>query len=64
MATDFLGNELNIGDNVVFMQIKYRGLMKGVIKKLTPMKAVITHNMTNVCTTESIQWHDQIIKIK
>ncbi len=63
MKKDFLGSELNIGDEVVFMQIHYRGLMKGKIKSLSNKKAVIEHEMTNLCSTESSQFHDQLIKI-
>ena len=63
MAKDFLGQDLREGDEVAFMQIHYRGLMKGVIKKLTPKKAVIAHEKTNVCSTESIQFHSQMVKI-
>ena len=64
MARDFIGQELNVGDHVVFMQISYRGLMRGIIKKLTPKKAVIEHEKTNICSTESIQFHNQMIKIE
>lgn len=63
MAKDYLGNDLFVGDEVVFMQIRYRGLMKGVIKSLSPKKAVIAPERTNVGGTESIQFHDQIVKI-
>lgn len=62
-AEDYLGNELNVGDTVVFMQIGYRGLMKGEIVSLSRHKAKIKHEMTNTCRTESMQWHDQMIKI-
>ena len=63
MAKDYLGNDLFVGDEVAFMQIRYRGLMKGVIKALSPKKATIVHERTNLGTTESIQFHDQIIKV-
>ena len=64
MAKDYLGKKLREGDLVVFMQVKYRGLMKGVIKKLTPQKAIIEHEKTNLCSTESIQYHHQMIRIR
>ena len=64
MAKDFLGKEINIGDTVVFMQLKYRNLMKGVIASLSNKKAKILHEKTNTCSTESIQFHDQMIVIK
>ena len=31
-ATDLLGNEIFVGDKVLFMQIKYRNFMQGFIK--------------------------------
>jgi len=45
------------------MQIGYRGLMKGKIAKMSRMKATLTHEMTNTCRTESVQFYDQMIKI-
>ena len=63
-AKDYLGRELNIGDEVVFMQISYRGLMKGKIKSLSPKMAVISHEQTNLGGTESRQYHSQIIRAK
>lgn len=63
MTKDYLGNELFVGDEVAFMQIHYRGLMKGTIKSLSPKKATIIHERTNLGSTKSIQFHDQIIKI-
>ena len=59
---DYVGNVLNIGDTVVFMQIRYRGLMKGVIKTMSNKKATISHEKTNTCKTESIQFYSQMIK--
>ena len=60
---DFLGNELNVGDEVVFMQLKYRNLMKGTIKHMSPKTALIEHKMTNTCSTESKQFYKQMVKI-
>lgn len=62
-AKDYLGNILNVGDTVVFMQIGYRGLMKGKIVSISNHKAKITHEKTNTCRTESIQFHNQMIKV-
>ena len=61
--TDFLGNNLNVGDKVVFMQIKYRGLMIGNIVSMTDKKAKIKHKETNTLRTESIQFYNQMIKL-
>lgn len=33
---DFLGNELNIGDNVACIELDYKNLVKGEVVKLTP----------------------------
>ena len=60
---DYLDNILNIGDNVVFMQIGYRGLMKGTIVSMSNKKATLFHKQTNTCKTKSIQFYDQMIKI-
>ena len=64
MAKDFLENELEVGDEVVFMQKGYRVLMKGTIKRLTPKTALIVHKKANIGGTETRQEHSQIIKIK
>lgn len=61
MKHDFVGNELKVGDKVVFMQVKYRSLMIGVIKSLADKSALIEHEKTNLCTTESRQSYSQIM---
>lgn len=38
---DFLGNELNVGDTVVFSIPHYHGLAKGHITKLAPKMVVL-----------------------
>ena len=60
---DFLGNELNVGDNVVFMQKSYRNFMKGKIIRITTCTVIVQHDETNVCSTETKQTGDQVIKI-
>ena len=60
---DYLGNILNIGDTVVFMQIGYRGLMKGEIITMADKKAKIKHEPTNTYKRESIQFYHQMIKV-
>ncbi len=60
---DYIGNTLKIGDTVVFMQIGYRGLMKGKIISMSDQKAKITHAATNTCRIESIQFYNQMIKL-
>ena len=63
IAKDYFGNELLVGDEVVFMQLNYRGFMKGVISTISPKKVTILHERTNTCSVKSIQFHDQVIKI-
>jgi len=63
MKTDFLGNELNIGDEVVFMQLNYRSLMKGTIVSMAEKQAIIDHQMTNTCRHKTKQFYSQLIKV-
>jgi len=60
---DFLGNDIHVGDKVAFMQLKYRNLITGTVVKITPKTLLIEHPKTNVCSTESKQFHDQVIVI-
>lgn len=60
---DLLGNEIHVGDKVKFMQIKYRGFMRGIVKSMAPTSALITHDKTNTCQTESRQCYNQMISI-
>jgi len=61
MAKDFVGNNILIGDEVVFMQLGYRNLMKGVVVKLTDQTCLIQHEETNTCSKESRQSHNQVV---
>ena len=61
---DFLGKEINIGDTVVFMQIGYRGLMRGRIMSMAAKKAKIKHEKTNMGRTESIQFYAQMGSVR
>jgi hypothetical protein len=45
------------------MQVHYRQFMTGIIISLGEKKATIEHKKTNLCTTKSIQFYEQIIKI-
>ena len=60
---DYLGNILSVGDTVVFMQIGYRGLLTGEIISISNSKAKMKHEPTNTGKTQTMQFHDQIIKI-
>ena len=59
---DFIGNELNVGDFVCYMDIGYRTLSAGVIKKVNNKKSTIvtglsSFNSSNEYTTQ--QFHEQ-----
>ena len=60
---DYLNNNVRMGDTVVFVEIDYRGLMKGKVIRITRKKVVIAHEKTNTCRTQSIQLHNQVIKL-
>ena len=62
-ALDVFGSLLEVGDDVVFMQIGYRTFLKGKIKSLTEKSALIQHEKTNTGSTESRQKFNQIFKI-
>jgi peroxiredoxin len=64
MAKDFLGNDINIGDTVVFIQLGYRNLLKGVVSHITPKTLIVSHDPTNVCSTQTKQFHNQVVVIK
>lgn len=64
MKTDFLGKELNIGDKVVFMKLKYRELVIGEITTMADKSCVVSHEKNNSCRTTSRQFYNQLIKIE
>lgn len=59
---DYIGQELKVGDKVVFMQVKYRGLLTGTIISMTNQTAVIEHKKTNLGNTTTRQYYSQIVK--
>jgi hypothetical protein len=61
--TDFLGKELQIGDEVVFMQLKYRNLLRGKIIAMSKIKIQIKHAPDNWGKTETRQDGAQTVKI-
>lgn len=61
MAKDFFDNDINVGDEVAFMQTGYRTLLKGVVAKITDKLVFITHERTNVGKTETKQEFNQVI---
>ncbi len=60
---DFLGNKLFVGEQVVFMQLGYRRLMKGIIKSISPKMVTISHEATNTYSRTNRQFFNQVIKI-
>lgn len=60
---DYLGNELGLGDEVVFVQRGYRNFWRGIITKMTPKTILITHARANIGGTETKQTPEQVIKV-
>jgi len=60
---DFLGNLIGVGDEVVFVQLGYRNLVRGTITKITPKTLTISHDKTNVGGKQTKQFHDQVVRI-
>ncbi len=60
---DFLGQDLEVGDEVVFIQLRYRNLLKGTIIKMTPKTILIAHERTNVGSTQTKQFPEQVVRI-
>lgn len=60
---DFLGRDLNLGDEVVFVQLNYRNLLKGTIVKTTKQMIFIEHPRTNVGGTLTRQFPEQVVKV-
>ena len=57
---DFLGNTVNVGDEIVFMCVGYRSLRKGVIVSITNKKALIRY----ADKAETRQFHEQMVLSK
>lgn len=64
MAVDYMKNELQVGDEVIFMNINYRDFNKGIIKKISPKKVTIRYIKFDNYETTTMQYHDQVIKIE
>ena len=58
---DFFGNQIVLGQEVAFMQLGYRHLLKGEVIHISPKHVQIRHKKTNVGRTETKQQHCQII---
>lgn len=57
---DFLGNPLKAGDNIVYIENKYKNFKKAKIIKLNDKKATIGFNESKFTTT---RYYNDIIKI-
>ena len=60
-AIDFLGNEINVEDEVVFIQKSYRELKIGKIISITEKTLLIEHEKFNRGGTTTKQFHNQVI---
>lgn len=58
--SDYFGQEVEVGDVVVFMSIGYRDFSTGRITKMSPKKATIKYGSDRHATT--MQFYSQIIK--
>lgn len=59
---DFLGNQLNIGDKVVCIELNYKNLVRGEVIKITPQAMRVKwHRDTREGIT--LRYSDQVIKI-
>lgn len=61
MPKDFLGKELKLNDEVVFMRVGYRELLKGIIIKMSEKSCLVSHKETATCQKETKQFYDQLI---
>lgn len=64
MAKDFLGNELNVGDEVAYFSPHYRTFQRGNITKISPKVLYIEKYKTKDYTQTFRQFHEQVIKIE
>jgi len=62
IAKDFFNKDLNIGDEVAFMQVGYRQLKSGFVEKITEHFVFINHKKFNVGGILTKQKHGQVIK--
>jgi hypothetical protein len=62
MAKDFLGNELNVGDEVAYFSPHYRTFMRGEIVKISPKVLYVGTGRNRKGTFR--QFHEQVIKIE
>lgn len=63
---DFLGQEIKIGDEVIFIEKDYRNLKIGRIKSASDKMLVVEYERSYYGHggTEMKQYHNQVVKIK
>ena len=59
---DFFGNKINVGDTVAFMEIKYRSLKEGIVKKKTKQMVEIVYAGYYGEEKTARQYYNQVIK--
>ena len=64
-AKDYLGKELNVGDAVVFNEIKYKRLRTGVVKSVSEKMVTLTvdYSSGGIKVNTVRQFHNQVVKI-
>ena len=63
-ATDFLGRELCVGDEVVFMMVSYRELIRANVTKVTAHKVALEWRRGDSDrATRTTQLHSQVVRI-
>lgn len=63
ITRDFLGNEINVGNKVVYMSVHYRSLKRAVIKKITPKMVFLGVEHLIHPDSWDRQFHNQVVKI-
>lgn len=62
MATDFVGNEISVNDEVLIVEPKYHHLVEAVVCKITPKGFTVEYYWHGYLTTTNRAKH-QIVKI-
>jgi hypothetical protein len=60
---DFIGQELEIGDYVAFMQPNYRNIILGKIIKFTPLQVRVSYTDRNKYECTHLDVSDNMIKV-
>ena len=63
LGQDYFGNNLYIGDKVVFMQVGYREFIRGTLISGGKVKGTIAPEDREHCRAHYIQFYKQMIKV-